>query len=292
MTNTHRGLVVLGTSSGVGKTLVTIAVCRWFRDHGVRVAPFKALSMQPGAALHATPPDGAIHYHQAYQAVAAGVRPHGDLNPIALWGTLGRVATSIRGRRMDDWLSQPPEVCTSRGRLEILEAYRQLVRTHEVIVAEGCGSPVEMNLKDRDVTNLWLADAVDASCILVCSTFHGGVFASLLGTVGLMTRAERRRVLGFVVNRFAGDLRDFDSAVEILERRSGLPCLGVIPHFAKVPLGDPVPVDPGQVRRQVASTELEARIAAWTAHVSEHVALDRLLEEMVSRGASGARYAT
>ncbi|HEU5156501.1 MAG TPA: AAA family ATPase [Streptosporangiaceae bacterium] len=288
MTNTHRGLVVLGTSSGVGKTLITIAVCRRLRDRGVRVTPFKSLSMQPGAALYATPPAGAIHYHQAYQAVAAGVAPHGDLNPIALWGSVGRVSTSIRGRRMDDWLSQPPEVCTSRGRFEILDAYRQLERTHEVIVAEGCGSPVELNLKDRDVTNLWLADAVDASCVLVCSTFHGGVFASLLGTVGLMTRAERRRVLGFVVNRFDGDRRDFDSAVEILEYRSGLPCLGVVPHFADVPLADPAPADPEQVRQRVGSARLEEQIAAWTAHVSEYAALDRLLDDLLSHEAPGA----
>ncbi|MEV6777396.1 AAA family ATPase [Streptomyces syringium] len=278
MRDDHGGLVVLGTSSEVGKTLVTIAICRWLRDQGVKTTPFKSLSMQPGEALYPTPPDGAIHYHQAYQAVAAGVRPHGDLNPIALWVTPEGVATSVRGRRSDDWLSQPPRVCTDRGRAEIMGAYRRLSEQYDFVVSEGCGSPVELNLKDRDVTNLWLADAADVPCVLVCSTVHTGVFAALVGTLELMAPAERRRVVGFVVNRFAGDPRAFDSAVTILEQRSHLPCLGVIPHFDRAPLLTSVPTGPGQVLERAHSPELDAEITAWTAHVSAHVALDRLME--------------
>ncbi|TDB90681.1 hypothetical protein E1264_04190 [Actinomadura sp. KC216] len=284
-TNSGARLVVLGTSSGVGKTLITMAICRWLRDQGVSVTPFKSLSMEEGPAGYPVPPDGVIHFHQAYQAIAAGVAPERDMNPIAIWTTPDGVATSVRGQRTSDWLFQEPATLrTSRSRAEVLDAYRGLERRHDAVIAEGCGSPVEMNLKERDVTNLWLAEATDASCILVCTTVLTGVFAALLGTLDLMTPGERRRVVGFVVNRFDGDHGDFDSAVEILETCAGIPCLGVIPHFPDGPLAGPVPTGPEMARRMAHSAELEERISAWTAHVAGHMDFAKMMDAVNAGG--------
>ncbi|GGM78814.1 hypothetical protein GCM10012275_56810 [Longimycelium tulufanense] len=273
----NRSIVVLGTSSGVGKTLITLALCRWLRWQGVRVAPFKAMSMQPGHAVYQTTSATAcVHYHQAYQAVAAGVRPHHDMNPIAVWGHNGVLIAAVRGRKHDTILSMPAQRRTATAREAIKAGYDHLARHHEFVVAEGCGSPVELNIKHRDVTNLWLAQAIDAPCVLVSSAAQTGVFASLLGTLALMTEPERRRVMGFIVNRYAGDPRDFASGIEILQQRARLPCLGIVPHCRDLDLLADTPSDPDQVRTRVHSRRLDTEIEAWAHHVITHLSLDRL----------------
>jgi adenosylcobyric acid synthase len=270
-------VAVLGTASGVGKTLLTVAICRWLRQRGFDVAPFKAMSMQDGDSFYRTETGSVVHHHQVYQASGAKLPPEADMNPVAVWQQAGQVRTAVNGRRHEHVLKLAPRRRTAVLREAIMDSYQQLSRRHEFIVIEGCGSPVELNLRRRDVSNLWLANLVEAPCLLVGSVTHTGVFAALIGTLSLMRPSERDRVIGLVVNRYMGDPRGFISGMQILEARSGVPCWGTIPHFAGLRQLKRTPDGPEQTRRLLDAPELDAEIDLWTDHVAKHLSLDRLL---------------
>jgi len=272
-----RNLLVLGTASGVGKTLLTVAICRWLRSRGVDVAPFKALSMQDDGGVYLPASGGHVHFHQAFQARGAGLEPVGDMNPIAVWRQYGQITTAMRGKVDGQLLAMPTERRTATARAAIMESYLELSKQHEFVVIEGCGSPVELNLMQRDVSNLWLAGAVDAPCLLVGSVLYTGVFAAMVGTLELMTPAERARVIGLVVNRYMGDPRDFAAGAAILEQRCGVPCLGTIPDFPALDRLGETPRNTGEIRRLLDSADLDAEIDRWTEHVAANLDLDRLL---------------
>jgi adenosylcobyric acid synthase len=222
-------LMVQGTSSSVGKSLLTAALCRSFARQGARVAPFKAQNMSNNAAVCA---DGAeIGRAQALQAIAAGIEPTADLNPILLkpeadsrsqvvvlgkaWRTLQ--AGSFYRRKEELW----PVVTGALDRLR---------SQYDLIIIEGAGSPVELNLRPLDVANMALALHAKAPVLLVGDIDRGGVFAQLLGTLWLLAPAERKLVRGLVVNKFRGDPALFQDGVRMLEERGGAPVLGVVPH--------------------------------------------------------------
>jgi len=225
-----RVLMIQGCSSSVGKSLLVTALCRLFARRGMRVAPFKAQNMSNNAAVCA---DGAeIGRSQAVQAAAAGVAPTADMNPILLkpegsnrtqvialgrhWGT---VAAREYARYKDElW----PLVTTALDRLRA---------THDLVVIEGAGSPVELNLRQRDLVNMAVARYAQAPVLLVGDIERGGIFAQLLGTLWLFTPDEQALVRGLVVNKFRGDPSFFGEGVSILEERSGRPVLGVIPYM-------------------------------------------------------------
>ncbi len=222
--------MVLGTASHVGKSLTAAALCRILRQDGWDVAPFKAQNMSLNS--FATPGGGEIGRAQAVQARAAGTPAHVDMNPLLLKPTsdtasqvvlLGKVLGTLSGAEL---YAQKAGLAAA-----IHAAYERLASRHEAIVLEGAGSPVEMNLKAVDMVNLSMAEVADARCILVADIDRGGVFASLLGTYGLLEPHERARFGGFVVNRFRGDPDLFTPGVRWLEERAGQPCLGVIPYL-------------------------------------------------------------
>ncbi len=226
-----RALMVLGTASHVGKSLTVAALCRILRQDGCDVAPFKAQNMALNS--FATAGGGEIGRAQAVQAMAAGVEPHVDMNPLLLKPTSdtssqvvleGKVLASLSGAEL---YARKPQLAAA-----IHAAYERLAARHRVIVLEGAGSPVEMNLKAVDMVNLSMAEVADARCILVADIDRGGVFASVLGTFDLLTPGERRRFGGFLVNKFRGDPELFAPGVGWLEERSGQPCLGVVPYLA------------------------------------------------------------
>lgn len=245
--------MVLGTASHVGKSILTAALCRILKQDGYDVAPFKAQNMSLNSAP--TPEGLEIGRAQAMQAEAAGVPPSVDMNPILLKPQgdsrsqlvlLGRVAGEVtarnyHGRRVRE-LSDV-----------VVESYGRLASRHDVIVLEGAGSPTEVNLADSDIVNMRMARAANASCLLVADIDRGGVFASLVGTFALLSASDRRRVKGFVVNRFRGDPKLFDPGVSFLQRRLRRPCLGVVPYLE----------DLGIDEEDSVALEVSRRAARW-----------------------------
>jgi len=222
--------MVLGTASDAGKSLTVGALCRILHQDGFDVAPFKAQNMALNS--FATREGHEIGRAQAMQAEAARVAPHVDMNPILLKPTSdvgsqvvinGKVLGNFSGV---DYYQLKPQLLEA-----VSSAYRRLSNRHEVLVLEGAGSPVEMNLKDQDVVNMKMAEIADAACLLVTDIDRGGVFASLVGTYALLESRERSRFCGFLINKFRGDVSLFTPGIGYLEARLSQPCLGVIPYL-------------------------------------------------------------
>ena len=222
--------MVLGTASDAGKSLTVGALCRILRQDGFDVAPFKAQNMALNS--FATREGHEIGRAQAMQAEAARIEPHVDMNPILLKPTSdvgsqvvvdGKVLGNFSGV---DYYRLKPHLLEA-----VSSAYRRLAARHQVVVLEGAGSPVEMNLKDRDVVNMKMAEIADAACLLVTDIDRGGVFASLVGTYALFEPQERSRFFGFLINKFRGDMNLFTPGIGYLEARLSQPCLGVIPYL-------------------------------------------------------------
>ena len=225
-----RGLMIQGTASHVGKSLLTAATCRIFARRGWRVAPFKAQNMSNNAAVCG---DGAeIGRAQALQALAAGVPPTADMNPVLLKPEAdARSQVVVHGR---PWRTLAARDYYERKRQlwsAVTESLDRLRAAFDLVVMEGAGSPVELNLKAGDVVNMAVARYARAPVLLVGNIDIGGVFAQLLGTLSLFDAAERRLVRGLVVNKFRGDPTLFADGVRILEGRGGVPVLGVVPYL-------------------------------------------------------------
>lgn len=227
-------VMVQGTASGVGKSLLAAALCRIFARAGYRVAPFKAQNMSLNAAV--TADGGEIGRAQAVQAAAAGVEPTIDMNPILLKPEADdRSQVVVRGRATAslDWRGYQRLAPTLWP--VIVESLERLRCANDVIVLEGAGSPAEINLA-CDLANMRVAAAADAPVLLVGDIERGGVFAALVGTLALLTAAERARVAALVINRFRGDPSVLAPGVELLAARTGVPVLGVVPHLGEAPL--------------------------------------------------------
>jgi adenosylcobyric acid synthase len=231
-----RAIMVLGTGSHVGKSLITAALCRIFAQHGYRVAPFKSQNMSLNSA--ATIEGLEIGRAQALQAEAAGIAPSVHMNPILIKPSGDRSSqVMVRGKI---W-GQISAADYHQRRVEELmpivrESYQTLASAFEVIILEGAGSPAEINLKQHDIANMRMAEMADAQCLLVGDIDRGGVFASLLGTVELLEPRERHRIRGFCINKFRGDPNLLEPGLRMMEERLRKPCLGVIPYLPALAL--------------------------------------------------------
>jgi len=244
-----RSLAVFGTGSDVGKSVIAAGLCRLLRRAGIRVAPFKAQNMSLNSFV--TEAGGEIGRAQALQAAACGLAPHVDMNPILLKPESDRRAQVIVHGKVFDRKDAAGYMNNTQNLFGFIrDSYDRLADRFDVIVIEGAGSAAEINLRDRDLANWIVADLADAPVILVANIDTGGVFAQIIGTLDLLTPAERRRVLGVIVNKFRGDEALFRDGITFLEERTGVPVLGMVPfvHDLRLDQEDGVEVE----RRSVA----------------------------------------
>lgn len=226
-----QGLIVLGTASDVGKSLICTAICRAFANEGIRVAPFKSQNMSNNSYITA---DGKeIGRAQGIQAEAAKTEASAAMNPILLKPRsaqhseivlFGKVLKTLSGRGYRESFYE-------RGKQAIQLALEELEKAYDLVVMEGAGSPVEINLKDRELVNMQVAKMADVPAVLVADIDRGGVFASIVGTLELLTEEERKRVKGLIINKFRGDPALFLDGIEWIEKRTGVPVLGVLPYL-------------------------------------------------------------
>ena len=231
-----KNLMIQGTMSGVGKSLLTAALCRIFQQDGYRVAPFKSQNMALNSYI--TQDGLEMGRAQVVQARAAGKEPDVRMNPILLKpssdvGSQLIVGGKVRGEyRAADYFKMKQSLIP-----DVLAAYHSLAQENDILVIEGAGSPAEINLKQDDIVNMGLAKLVDAPVLLVGDIDRGGVFAQLYGTLELLEPDERARVAGCIINKFRGDVGLLKPGLTMLEEKTNIPVLGVVP-YATVDLED------------------------------------------------------
>ena len=221
-------LAVLGTGSDVGKTTLVMALCRIFADRDLKVAPFKAQNVSNNSAV--TQEGREISRAQCLQAEAARIEPSYLFNPVLLKSHgNGSVQVIVNGlvHKKISIAAYYDEIDTLKVQVQL--AFSRLQQDYDLVIAEGAGSPVELNLLDKDLSNTFIANTFNTKNILVADIERGGVFASIYGTMALMDPVMRSNLIGVVINKFRGDRRFFDEGEKIIRERFGVPVLGVLP---------------------------------------------------------------
>lgn len=224
-----KNIMLQGTASNVGKSLLTAALCRIFMQDGMKVIPFKSQNMALNSYI--TEEGLEMGRAQVFQAEAAGLKPSVKMNPILLKPSSdrrsqviinGKVYGNMSAREYHEFKPQLLGMLT--------EHYEKISSEYDVVVIEGAGSPAEINLRDKDIVNMGMAEVADAPVILIGDIDKGGVFASLVGTMMLLREEEKKRVKGVIINKFRGDKTILDPGIKMLEDLMGVPVLGVIPY--------------------------------------------------------------
>lgn len=254
-------VMLAGTGSDVGKSVLAAALCRIFLQDGYHPAPFKAQNMALNS--YATPEGLEIGRAQAVQAEAAGVPCHTDMNPLLLKPTSDRTTQVVlNGKPIGNRSAY--EYFRTEGReelrREVNQAFDRLAARYNPIVMEGAGSISELNLKDTDLVNLPMARHAHADVILVADIDRGGVFASAYGSVALQTPEDRKRIKGIIVNKFRGDLRLFEPGVKMLEDICGIPVLGVIPYYQDIYIEEEDSVELSQKQRKAVQGKVNVAV--------------------------------
>ena len=242
MKNKLHPIMLAGTGSNVGKSVLAAALCRIFKQDGYQPAPFKAQNMALNS--YATPEGLEIGRAQAVQAEAAGIPCHTDMNPLLLKPQSNHTSQvvlhgkPIGNRDAYDFWKPTPNPSQEEGglnfRKEVCAAFDRLASKYDPIVMEGAGSIAEINLKDRDLVNMSMARHANADVILVGDIDRGGVFASVYGSIMLQTPEDRKLIKGIIINKFRGDMRLFDEGRRMLEDICSVPVLGVVPFFKDI----------------------------------------------------------
>lgn len=241
-----RALMIQGTGSNVGKSLLVAGLARAFARRGLRVRPFKPQNMSNNAAV--CPDGGEIGRAQAVQARAAGVPPSVHMNPVLLKPETETGAQLVlRGERVGRMEARAFQKDRSRLLDAVLESFGALSSEADLVLIEGAGSPAETNLRAGDIANMGFARAAGVPVVLVGDIDRGGVIAQIVGTQAVLDPADREMIVGFAVNRFRGDLSLFDAGRDDIVRRTGWPCLGVVPWYAdawRLPAEDVLDIAP------------------------------------------------
>ena len=231
-----KNIMIQGTMSNAGKSLLCAALCRIFKQDGYKVAPFKSQNMALNSFI--TKAGGEMGRAQVVQAEAAGIEPDVRMNPILLKPTTDVGSQVIVCGQVQGNMKAMEYYQKKRQYLPaVIEAYNSLAAEVDVVVIEGAGSPAEINLKQEDIVNMGLAKLVDAPVLLVGDIDRGGVFAQLYGTIALLEDEEQKRIKGTIVNKFRGDRAILEPGLETLSRLCGVPVVGVVP-YADVDIDD------------------------------------------------------
>jgi adenosylcobyric acid synthase len=270
-------VMLAGTGSDVGKSILAAAFCRIFKQDGYCPAPFKAQNMALNS--YATPEGLEIGRAQAVQAEAAGIPCHSDMNPLLLKPQSDHTSQVIlHGKPIgskdayDYWRRGSSEI---DFRTEVCKAYDHLASKFNPIVMEGAGSIAEINLKDRDLVNMSMAQHARADVILVGDIDRGGVFASVYGSIALQTPEDRQLIKGVIINKFRGDMRLFDEGRKMLEDICGIPVLGVVPYYKDIFIEEEDSVSLEQKRRQLAEGKVNVAVVLLR-HISNFTDFDTL----------------
>ncbi|KEO72957.1 cobyric acid synthase [Anditalea andensis] len=230
-----RPIMFVGTASDVGKSIITAGFCRIFKQDGYNPAPFKAQNMSLNS--YATPEGLEIGRAQAVQAEAAGISCHTDMNPVLLKPTTDKASQVVlHGKPVGNQSAYDYFMGNNRQELfeEVKQAFDRLSKNHSPIVMEGAGSISELNLKQRDITNMRMALHAGAATYLIGDIDRGGVFGSLYGTIALLSPEEKQCIKGIIINKFRGDSRLFDEGRRMIEELCGIPVVGVLPYFKDI----------------------------------------------------------
>jgi adenosylcobyric acid synthase len=265
-------LMVQGTTSDAGKSVLVTGLCRVLYRRGIRVAPFKPQNMALNSAV--TADGGEIGRAQALQAEAACLSPQVDMNPVLLKPSSDTNAqVIIQGKALEQMNAADFHDYKRVAMNAVLDSWQRLQQQYEVIVVEGAGSPAEINLRDRDIANMGFAEAADIPVVIVADIDRGGVFAHLVGTLDLLSESEQQRVTGFIINRFRGDIALLQPGIDWLEQRTGKPVLGVLPYLHNLQLDAEDAIDTQQAA--VASEHVKVVIPVLP-RISNHTDFDAL----------------
>ncbi|MEN8218935.1 MAG: cobyric acid synthase [Pseudomonadota bacterium] len=265
-------LMIQGTTSDAGKSTLVAGLCRAFARRGIRVAPFKPQNMALNSAVAAD--GGEIGRAQAVQAQACGIPPSHDMNPVLLKPNTDTGAQVI----IQGYAIESMDACRfhdykSVAKKAVLESYARLSQNYTTILVEGAGSPAEINLRENDIANMGFAEAVDCPVILVADIDRGGVFAHIIGTLALLSSSEQQRIIGFVINRFRGDIALLQSGLDWLEKETGKPVLGVLPYLHGLHLEAEDAITTQQVDKTVDTLQV---IVPVLPRISNHTDFDPL----------------
>ena len=230
--NRHRNVMLLGTGSNVGKSIITTGLCRIFYQDGYSVSPFKSQNMALNSFI--TKDGKEMGRAQVVQAEAAGIEPEAFMNPILLKPTTDRKSQVIvNGKVYKNMDAREYFAYKHNLKKDIIKAYNYIEKNFDICVLEGAGSPAEINLKDDDIVNTGMAEMANSPVILVADIDRGGVFASIYGTIMLLEESEKARIKGVIINKFRGDKTLLDPGIEMIENLTNVPVVGVVP-FVKL----------------------------------------------------------
>ena len=274
-------LMVQGTTSDAGKTTLVAGLCRVFANLHIKVAPFKPQNMALNSAV--TPCGGEIGRAQALQAKAARLVLDVDFNPILLKPNSDTGAQVIvHGKALKHKTSSSMEASEYHDYKKVamqavLSSHQRLTQQYDLVVVEGAGSPAEINLREGDIANMGFAEAVDCPVLIIADIDKGGVFAQLVGTLMLLSQSEQDRVVGFVINRFRGDIKLLESGLTWLEERTNKPVLGVLPYLHGLDISSEDALVTKQASAEGSSTSEKVRIVVLVyPHMSNHTDFDAL----------------
>jgi len=269
---TTQALMVQGTTSDAGKSVVAAGLCRVLARKGIKVAPFKSQNMALNSAV--TKDGGEIGRAQAVQAQACGIEPSVHMNPVLLKPNTDIGAQVIvQGKALADMDAVGYHGYKKVVMGPVMESFCLLQSEFETVIVEGAGSPAEINLRENDVANMGFAEKADIPVIIVADIDRGGVFAHLYGTLALLSESEQARVKGFVINRFRGDIKLLESGLDWLEEKTGKPVFGVLPYLHGLMLEAEDAINVQQV--EAAEQQLNVVVPVLT-RVSNHTDFDPL----------------